>query len=78
MCQKNGQSFKQFYALVLSSPTLTTRSLQVFKHPPTRQQIDAVIIQKVIGKIDPVPHLYAEKPKVEVIPIHIPVNMLYR
>jgi hypothetical protein len=45
--------------------------------PPTKNQIDDAIIKHVVGKAEPVPHLYSEKPKVEVIPIQIPVDILY-
>jgi hypothetical protein len=31
----------------------------------------------VVGKVEPVPHIYAEKPKISVVPIHIPVHILY-
>jgi hypothetical protein len=75
MCQKSPQVFKQFYALMIVSPV--TRSLQVFKLPPTQLQIDEVIRQKVIGKMEPAPFIYSEKPKVEVVPIDIPANILY-
>lgn len=77
MCQKSCQAFKQFYAVILISPVSVTRSLQVFKLPPSQVQVDEVIRKHVIGKIDPAPFIYSEKPKVEVIPIHIPVNILY-
>ena len=77
MCQKSCQVFKQFYAVILTSPVSFPRSLQVFKTPPTKHQIDDVILKHVIGKVTPVPHLYSEKPKVEVVPIQIPVDILY-
>ena len=77
MCQKSCQVFKQFYALILTSPISVTRSLQVYKMPPTKNQIDDAILKHVVGKVEPVPHLYSEKPKVEVIPIQISVDILY-
>lgn len=77
MCQKSCQVFKQFYALILTSPVSVPRSLQVFKSPPTKHQIDDIILKNVIGNVEPVPHLYSEKPKVEVVPIHISVDILY-
>jgi len=77
MCQKSGKVFKQFYAVVLTSPVSVSRSLQVFKLPPTKEQIDNVITRHVVGKVEPVPFIYSEKPKVEVIPIQIPFNILY-
>jgi len=75
MCQKSGQVFKQFYALMIVSPV--TRSLKIFKLPPTQLQIDEVIRKQVIGKMEPVHFIYSEKPKVEVVPIHIPFDILY-
>jgi hypothetical protein len=77
MCQKSCQVFKQFYAVILTGPVSVARSLQVFKLPPTKQQIENVIAQHVIGKIEPVPFIYSEKPKIEVVPIQIPVDILY-
>lgn len=75
MCQKSSKVFKQFYAVMLTSPV--SKSLQVFKVPPTQQQIDHVIMKHVVGKIDPTPFIYSEKPRVEIIPIDIPVDILY-
>ena len=77
MCQKSSKLFKQFYAVVLTSPVSVSRSLQVFKAPPTKEQIDDVITKHVIGKVEPAPFIYSEKPKVEVIPIDIPLHMLF-
>ena len=78
MCQKSCQVFKQFYALMLVSPVSVTKSLQIFKLPPTQFQIDEVVRKQVIGKIEPAPFIYSEKPKVEVVPIHIPIDILYQ
>jgi hypothetical protein len=75
MCQKTSKFSRKFYALMLISPV--SRSLQVFKVPPTQYQIDEVIRQKVIGKMEPTPFIYSEKPKVEVVPIQIPFDILY-
>lgn len=77
MCQKSCQVFKQFYAVIVSGPATVTRTLQVFKTPPTKYQIDEAVIRNLVGKVEPVPHLYAEKPRIEVLPIHIPVDILY-
>jgi hypothetical protein len=77
MCQKSTKVFRQFYALMLVSPVALTRSLQVFKLPPTQSQIDEVVRNQIIGKIEPTPFIYSEKPKVEVIPINISYDMLY-
>ena len=77
MCQKSCQVFKQFYAVILMSPVSVTRSLQVFKVHPTKEQLENVVTKHVIGKIEYVPHIYSEKTRVEVVPIHIPVDILY-
>ena len=53
------------------------RALQVFKAPPSEIQIQQVIQNHVVGKVEPVPHIYAEKPKISVVQIHIPVDILY-
>ena len=78
MCQKSCKVFKQFYAVILTSPVSVSRSLQVFKAPPTKEQIDNVITRHVVGKVEPAPFIYSEKPKVEVVPIHIPIDILYQ
>ena len=78
MCQKSCQVFKQFYAVVLTSPASLPRSLQVFKLHPTKQQIENVITKHVIGKVEPVPFIYSEKPRIEIVPIQIPVDILYQ
>ena len=78
MCVKGCQVFKQFFAVVMCSPSMPApRALQVFKAPPSQLQIYNVIQKHVIGKIEPVPHIYAEKPRISVVPIHIPVDILY-
>jgi hypothetical protein len=70
MCQKSSKVFKQFYAVVSSSSAFPPRSLQVFKNRPTEDQI-----KLVIRKVEP--FIYSEKPKIDIIPIHIPVDILY-
>lgn len=77
MCQKSSKLFKQFYAVMLTSPVSVSRSLQVFKAPPTKEQIDIVVMNHVVGKVEPAPFIYSEKPRVEVVAIQIPVHMLY-
>jgi hypothetical protein len=62
---------------MLVSPVSITKSLQVFKFPPTQLQIDEVVRRQVIGKVEPAPFIYSEKPKVEVVPIQIPVDIFY-
>jgi hypothetical protein len=77
MCQKSCQVFKQFYAVILTNPLSTPKALQVFRHQPTAQQVDYAVSKNIMEKVKPVPHLYSEKPKIDVIPIHIPVGILY-
>ena len=77
MCQKSCQVFKQFYAVILVNAVSPSRSLQVFKLPPTKAQVDTLIAREVIGKVEPTPFIYSEKPKIEIVPIHIPVDILY-
>ena len=77
MCQKSCKVFKQFYAVVLTNQFAASRTLQVFKHKPTEDQIQYLISTEVVGKVEPTPFIYSEKPKIEVLPIHIPVDILY-
>jgi hypothetical protein len=77
MCQKSPKAFKQIYALMLTNHSSAPRSLQVFKYPPTQKQVDEIIVKQVIGKMPPTPFIYSEKPKVEIVPIHIPLDILY-
>jgi len=75
MCQKGCQVFKQFYVVLLRSD-VSTRSLKVLSKPPTENQFAHIIADHVIGKVTPVPHLYSERPKIEVVPIQIPYDIL--
>ena len=77
MCQKGCKIFKQFYAVIVTGPATVTRTLHVFKTLPTKYQVDEAVVKNLVGKVEPVPHLYAEKPRIEVVPIHIPVDILY-
>lgn len=77
MCQKGCNIFKQFYAVVLTSPYSAPKSLQVLKFPPTEKQLQYIIANKVVGNSESTPFPYSEKPKIEVIPIHIPVDIMY-
>ena len=45
----------------------STKSLQVFKTPPTKEQVNRVIVT----------HMYTDRPRIEVVPIHIPYHILY-
>ena len=72
MCVKGCQVFKQFFAVVMCGPSMPApKALQVFKAPPSQLQIQQVIQSHVIGKVE------TEKPKISVVPIHIPVDILY-
>jgi hypothetical protein len=53
------------------------KALRVFKTYPTQKQIQEVISTNVIGKLDPQPYMYSDKPSVHVLPIHIPIDVLY-
>ena len=78
MCQKAGQVFRQFYAVMLTSPTLAKPiALQVFKSVPSEFQVSEVINKHVIGKMPPVPHSYGDKPQVHVVPIKIATEVLW-
>ena len=78
MCQKGGQVFKQFYAVMLTSGQLKSpRFLQAYKMPPRKDEMARLISDRVIGKLEPSPHLYGDNPEIHVVPIHIPVNILY-
>ena len=76
MCQKGCNVFKQFYAVVLTSPCSAPKSLQVLKLPPTEKQLQFIIENHVIGKTELTPFIYSEKPKLQVVPISIPVDIL--
>lgn len=78
MCNKGSKVFKQFYAVMLVSPVSATRSLEVFKYPPTNSQVQSVLTKYIGGKVEPLPYLYSEKPRVEVVPLKIPLDALYR
>jgi len=78
MCGKACQNFKQVHLVVLTSPTMAApKALRVFKMPPTQRQIQEGISTNVVGKLDPQPYMYSDKPSVHVLPIHIPIDILY-
>jgi len=54
----------------------TPRFLQVYKMPPREDEVRQVITDHVIGKLEPSPHLYGDKPEVHLVPIQIPISML--
>jgi len=76
MCQK-GQIFKQFYAVMLTSPTVKPTALQVFKSVPSELQVSEVINKYVIGKLPPTSHAYGDKPEVHVVPVKIATDILW-
>jgi len=76
MCSKSSKVFKQFYAVMLVSPVSATRSLEVFKYPPTKTQVQSVLTKYIGEKVEPLPYLYVEKPRVEIVTVNIPVNSL--
>ena len=78
MCNKACKVFKEFYAVMLVSPVSATRSLEVFKYPPTKTQVQSVLTKYIASKAEPLPYLYSEKPRVEVVPLKIPLDALYR
>ena len=74
MCQKGSQIFKSFYAVMLTSSTsVPPKALHVFKKSPTKAQMS-----ELIGKMPVVVNVYDHTPKVHVVPINIPVDILYR
>ena len=74
MCQKGSQVFKSFYAVMLTSSTsVPPKMLYIFKKAPTRGQMS-----ELIGKMPVVVNIYDHTPKVHVVPINIPVDILYR
>ena len=78
MCQKAGKVFKQFYAVMLTSSQMKSpRVLQVYKMPPREDVVRQLINDNVIGKMEPSPHLYGDKPEVHLVPVHIPIDILY-
>jgi len=79
MTSKTGQIFKHFYAVILSSPSLhCPKALAVFNVPPTRAQLQEIICKEVVGKMPPTGHIYTERPEVRVMPLHIPLDILYK
>ncbi len=79
MPNKPCQIFKYFYAVVLSSPSLhCPKALAVFNVPPTKAQLQEIICKEVIGKMPPTGHIYTERPEVRVMPLHIPLDILYK
>ena len=78
MCHKASTVFKQFYAVMLTSPQMKSpRVLQVYKMPPREDVVRQLISDNVIGKMEPSPHLYGDKPEVHLVPVHIPIDILY-
>jgi hypothetical protein len=77
MCQKGRDIVKQLYAVILTTQGATPKCLQVLKYRPSVKQIHHIVANQVVGKIELTPFQYSEKPKLEIIPIQIPVDILY-
>lgn len=78
MCQKSCNIVKQFYAVMLTSAQLKSpKVLQVYKMPPKDVEVRRLVTEHVIGKAIPSPHLYGNNPEVHLVPIQIPLHMLY-
>ena len=76
MCVK-GQVFKQFFAVILSGPTMVApHALQVFKYKPSDCQVYHIIKEHLIRK-NSIPQFYTEDTRVSVMPINIPMDILY-
>jgi hypothetical protein len=77
MCGKSCQAFKQAHALLLVTPLVAApRVISVFKHYPTPQQI-AEALAREKPNMQPVPFIYSERSTTHVVPIHIPIDILY-
>ena len=77
MCSKSCNAVKQFYAVMLTSAQMTSpRFLQVYKMPPREDEVRQLLSDHVIGKLEPSPHLYGNKPEIHLVPIQIPISML--
>jgi len=71
MCHKV-RVFKQFHAVMMTSVLNAPKTLHVFNHVPSQQQVDEVVQKYVIGKkMEPTPFIYSEKPQIHVVPVHI-------
>ena len=69
---------KQFYAVMLTSAQMKSpRFLQIYIMPPKEDEVRKLISENVIGKMEPSPHMYGNNPEVHLVPIHIPVDILY-
>jgi hypothetical protein len=78
MCQKSGQIVRQFYAVMLTSSRLQSpKVLQVFKEPPKDHIVSRLVANHVVGKSEPSGHPYGDKPQVHIVPVHIPLDILY-
>lgn len=76
MCQKV-RVFKNFHAVIMSTSCMTShRTLQVFKHYPSEKEIADAVKKYGYNKPQAVPFIYSEKPKIEVLLIHISADIL--
>jgi len=74
MCQKLCQIYKHVYAVMMTSPSLSSpQILKIMKATPTSGELQDLINNKVVGKVTPVGYIYSEKPQVHVVPIQIPL-----
>ena len=63
--------------MMTSTSLSAPRTLQVFKHTPTKEQVDAVVCKYVLGKkVEATPFIYSEKPQIHVVPIHMAPDIL--
>ena len=76
MCQKV-RIFKQFHAVMMTNHSVAPKTLHVFKHAPSPQQVDQVVQKYVLGKkMEATPFIYSEKPQIHVVPIHISPDIM--
>jgi len=54
------------------------KSLEIFKTYPTQAQITKVFDTHVIGRSEFITCLKSEKVQLHIVPIHVPVDILYR
>jgi len=78
MSSKASSVVKQFYAVMLTSAQIKSpRFLQIYTMPPKEDEVRKLISEHVIGKMEPSPHMYGNNPEVHLVPIHIPLDILY-
>jgi len=77
MCQKI-RVFKQFHAVMVTcAPSTVPKTLHVFKHHPSIEQVDQVVRKYVLNsKVEPSGFIYSEKPQIHIVPIHISPDIM--